>query len=92
MSPRCPLLGKISLIGYSATQTNPWLISLGYSLCYGIIIIKMIRVWVLFNRPFGFKTVSVYNMSTMVNYLTLLLIVPIQGLSDGDVCPVSGHH
>ena len=40
-------------------QINPWLISLGYSFCYGTIIIKMIRVWVIFNNPMQMKTVSI---------------------------------
>ena len=41
------------------TKINPWLISLGYSFCYGTIIIKMIRVWVIFNNPMDLKTVSI---------------------------------
>ena len=32
-------------------QVTPWLISLGYSLCYGTIVVKMARVWYIFNNP-----------------------------------------
>ena len=28
-----------------------WLAALGYSLCYGIILVKMMRVWYIFNHP-----------------------------------------
>ncbi|CAI8012122.1 Gamma-aminobutyric acid type B receptor subunit 2 [Geodia barretti] len=30
---------------------NPWLTNIGYSLCYGTISSKMIRVWYIFNNP-----------------------------------------
>ena len=30
-------------------QVTPWLTSLGYSLCYGTILVKMVRVWYIFN-------------------------------------------
>ncbi|CAI8029905.1 Gamma-aminobutyric acid type B receptor subunit 2 [Geodia barretti] len=36
-------------------NTNPWLVSVGYSLCYGTMIIKMIRVWVIFNNILELK-------------------------------------
>ena len=32
-------------------QLNPCLTALGYSLCYGTILMKMIRVWYIFNNP-----------------------------------------
>ena len=39
----CPLSLNFQLI--------PWLTSLGYSLCYGVILVKMARVWYIFNNP-----------------------------------------
>ena len=32
-------------------QINPWLTSLGYSLCYGTILVKTVRIWFIFNKP-----------------------------------------
>ena len=32
-------------------QLNPWLTAVGYSLCYGTILVKMMRVWYIFNHP-----------------------------------------
>lgn len=30
---------------------TPWLTAIGYSLCYGIIVAKMVRVYFIFNNP-----------------------------------------
>ena len=35
---------------------TPWFISIGYSLCYGTIVVKMFRTWYIFNDPFANKT------------------------------------
>ena len=32
-------------------QVTPWLTSLGYFLCYGTIVVKMARIWYIFNNP-----------------------------------------
>ncbi|CAI8039800.1 Gamma-aminobutyric acid type B receptor subunit 2 [Geodia barretti] len=57
-------------------NVNPWLISLGYSLCYGIIIIKMIRVWVIFNRPLGFKA-RLFRDYLMTLFVLCLAIIDV---------------
>ena len=31
--------------------TTAWLTSVGYSLCYGTILVKMFRIWYIFNKP-----------------------------------------
>ncbi|CAI7989809.1 Gamma-aminobutyric acid type B receptor subunit 2, partial [Geodia barretti] len=71
-------------------NVNPWLISLGCSLCYGIIIIKMIRVWVIFNRPLEFKarlfrdylmTLFVLCLAT-IDVVILLLYTVIEATRD----------
>ena len=30
---------------------TPWLTALGYSLCYGTILVKMVRVYYIFDNP-----------------------------------------
>jgi gamma-aminobutyric acid type B receptor len=55
---------------------NPWLISLGYSLCYGTIIIKMIRVWVIFNNPLQLKT-SFFRDYLMALFVLSLAIIDV---------------
>ena len=40
-----------SLLCVLPLQLNPCLTALGYSLCYGTILMKMIRVWYIFNNP-----------------------------------------
>ena len=37
---------------------TPWLIALGYSLCYGTILAKMVRVCYIFNNPTRHKKVG----------------------------------
>jgi len=32
-------------------QVTPWLTALGYSMCYGTILVKMARVYFIFNNP-----------------------------------------
>lgn len=36
---------------------TPWLTSIGYSLCYGTILVKMARVYYIFNNPTANKKV-----------------------------------
>lgn len=31
--------------------TIPWFTAVGYSLCYGTILVKMFRIWYIFNNP-----------------------------------------
>ncbi|CAI8035412.1 Gamma-aminobutyric acid type B receptor subunit 2 [Geodia barretti] len=57
-------------------NVNPWLISLGCSLCYGIIIIKMIRVWVIFNRPLEFKA-RLFRDYLMTLFVLCLAIIDV---------------
>ena len=35
--------------------TTPWFTAVGYSLCYGTILVKMFRTWYIFNNPFAKK-------------------------------------
>ena len=35
---------------------TPWLTAIGYSLCYGTIVVKMTRVYYIFNSPSPKKT------------------------------------
>ena len=35
---------------------TPWLTAIGYSLCYGTIVVKMTRVYYIFNSPSPRKT------------------------------------
>ncbi len=37
---------------------TPWLTAIGYSLCYGTILAKMIRVYYIFSNPSANKKVS----------------------------------
>ncbi|CAI8020636.1 Gamma-aminobutyric acid type B receptor subunit 1 [Geodia barretti] len=55
---------------------NPWLISLGYSFCYGTIIIKMIRVWVIFNNPLQLKT-SFFRDYLMALFVLSLAVIDV---------------
>jgi gamma-aminobutyric acid type B receptor len=32
-------------------NVTPWLTAIGYSLCYGTIVAKMVRVYFIFNNP-----------------------------------------
>jgi gamma-aminobutyric acid type B receptor len=45
--------------GLSTVLCNitPWLTAIGYSLCYGTILAKMIRVYYIFNNPRANKKV-----------------------------------
>ena len=52
---------------YTILQINPWLTSLGYSLCYGTILIKMVRVWSIFSKPLGINTVSQLLATAIMN-------------------------
>ena len=36
---------------FISPQFTPWLTAIGYSLCYGTILVKMMRVWYIFNNP-----------------------------------------
>ena len=45
-------------------QLAPWLNAIGYSLCFGTIVVKMFRVYYIFNSPTPAKKV--------VSYITLL--------------------
>ncbi len=45
--------------GLSITQTTPWLTSLGYSLCFGTMLAKMVRVYYIFNNPTPRKAANV---------------------------------
>ncbi|CAI8049960.1 Gamma-aminobutyric acid type B receptor subunit 2, partial [Geodia barretti] len=53
---------------------NPWLTSLGYSLCYGTILIKMIRVWLIFNKPLGLKATFLQDYAMVLFVLSLVVI------------------
>ena len=35
--------------------TTPWFTAIGYSLCYGTILVKMFRTWYIFNKPVANK-------------------------------------
>ena len=35
--------------------TTPWFTAIGYSLCYGTILVKMFRTWYIFNNPIAKK-------------------------------------
>ena len=35
--------------------TTPWFTAIGYSLCYGTILVKMFRTWYIFNNPIANK-------------------------------------
>ena len=34
---------------------TPWFTAIGYSLCYGTILVKMFRTWYIFNKPIANK-------------------------------------
>ena len=34
---------------------TPWFTAIGYSLCYGTILVKMFRTWYIFNNPVAKK-------------------------------------
>ena len=38
---------------------TPWLTAIGYSLCYGTVLVKMTRVYYIFNNPTANKKVNV---------------------------------
>ncbi len=42
---------------------TPWLTAIGYSLCYGTILVKMARVYYIFNNPTANKKVRL-DLST----------------------------
>jgi len=42
-------------------QFTPWLYALGYSLCYGTILVKMVRVYHILHKPTEKKYVSIMN-------------------------------
>ena len=59
------------------TQMNPWLTNIGYSLCYGTISSKMIRVWYIFNNPvLRKKFVSSFyqDLASYERYLSLSML------------------
>ena len=71
-------------------QINPWLTSLGYSLCYGTIVMKMFRVWIIFNKPLRLKnvcTTSYALISKQSILLSLLFIFQQHWLQDYYVVP-----
>jgi gamma-aminobutyric acid type B receptor len=39
----------------SLCYTTPWFTAIGYSLCYGTILVKMFRTWYIFNNPIANK-------------------------------------
>ena len=41
-------------------QLTPWLTAIGYSLCYGTIIVKMFRIFYIIHNLFSKKRVSYY--------------------------------
>ena len=43
-------------------NTTPWLTALGYSLCYGTILAKMVRVYYIFENPTPKKKVEHFIM------------------------------
>ena len=50
-------------------QVTPWLTSLGYSLCYGTIVVKMARVWYIYNNPAiqkKYVSITEYSHSNLV--------------------------
>ena len=46
--------------------TTPWFTAIGYSLCYGTILVKMFRTWYIFNNPFANKKQVCYVVSSWV--------------------------
>ena len=42
---------------------TPWLTAIGYSLCYGTILVKMARVYYIFNNPTANKKVGGCTLS-----------------------------
>ena len=44
---------------------TPWLTAIGYSLCYGTILVKMARVYYIFNNPSPIKKVTAVNTYTL---------------------------
>lgn len=42
----------------------PWLLAIGYSLCFGTIVAKMFRIYYIFNNPHSKKRVSEMNSNT----------------------------
>nr|CAA76688.1 metabotropic glutamate GABA-like receptor [Geodia cydonium] len=53
---------------------NPWLTSLGYSLCYGTILAKTIRIWFIFNKP---RVPSVTKSIVIKDYALALFVVSL---------------
>ena len=53
---------------------TPWFTAIGYSLCYGTILVKMFRTWYIFNKPIANKKevciMNVHNslIMTISNY------------------------
>ena len=54
-------------------QVTPWLTSLGYSLCYGTIVVKMARVWYIFNNPVIQKKYVRIAAYSLPNIVTIIL-------------------
>ena len=46
----------------------PWLLAIGYSLCFGTIVAKMFRIYYIFNNPHSKKRVSDWNDGMLCFY------------------------
>ena len=55
---------------------TPWLTAIGYSLCYGTILVKMARVYYIFNNPSAKKKVATCNNQETIVMLDSGLCVP----------------
>ena len=53
----------------AVTKTIPWLLALGFSLCYGTIIMKMFRVYYIVNDPLPNKVSSFYTVLRLKSVL-----------------------
>ena len=61
----------MSITSYLILQLTPWLTAIGYSLCYGTIIVKMFRIFYIIHNLFSPSRVSLNTLKYIARYPTL---------------------
>ena len=69
----------------AVSKTTPWFLALGFSLCYGTIVMKMFRVYYIVNDPLPNK-VKTFLYSPMIKLLKLVCYLPFSESSRLDTC------